>query len=129
MAVVGGVLRQTGDDALYMQADEVVDDAHLGLALFVGVGTDNGIATLGSLLLDAVEHRGIVVTHQIGNDNANHPRGFLTQTLGKRIGTVVQLLSQRLHPLLHLLTYLWRAAQRSADGCNTYAKFLGKVLQ
>ena len=41
MAVVGGVLRQTGDDALYMQADEVVDDTHLGLALFVGVGTDD----------------------------------------------------------------------------------------
>ena len=46
MAVVGGVLRQTGDDALHMEADEIVDGTHLGLGVLVGVGTDHRVACL-----------------------------------------------------------------------------------
>ena len=72
MTVVGGALRQTGDDTLDVQTDEVVDDTYFGITLLMGVGTDDAIAALGSLLLDTIEHGSIIVGDQIGHDNSNN---------------------------------------------------------
>ena len=129
MAVVSGILRQTGNDTLDMKADEVIDDTHFGFALLMGIGTDDGVATLSRLILNAVEHRGIVMTYEVRYDDANHPRCLLAQTLCKGVRAIVQFLGQCLHPLLHLLSDLRRTAQGSAHSGNTHAQFQGEILQ
>ena len=129
MAVVGGVLRKTGYDALHMEADEVVDGPNLSVTLFVGVGADNGVALLGGLLLDAVEYGSIVMGHEVRHDDANHTGCFLAEALGKGVGAVVEPTGQILHTLLHLLTNLRGTAKRPADSGYTDAKFFGEVFQ
>ena len=89
-----------------MEADKVVDNAYFGFTLLVSIGTDDGIAALGRLILNTIKNRGIVVAHEVWHNDTNHPRRFFAQTLGKGIGTVVQLTRQRLYALLHLLTDL-----------------------
>ena len=106
MTVVGGALRQTGDDTLDVQTDEVVDDTHFSITLLMGVGTDDAIAALGSLLLDTIEHGSIVMGDEIGHDDSNHPRSLFAKTLCKGVGAVVQTACQFLHALLHFLSYL-----------------------
>ena len=129
MAIVSGILRQTGDDTLDMETDEVIDDAHFSFALLVGIGTDDGVTALGRLILNAVEHRGIIVANEVRYDDANHPRRLLAQTLCKGVRAVVQFLGQCLHPLLHLLPNLGRTAQGSAHSGNTHAQLQGEILQ
>ena len=129
MAVVGSVLRQASDDAFDMQADEVVDGFHLCITLLVGIGADDGVALLGSLFLDAIEHGSIVMSHEIRHNDTYHMRCLLTKTLSKRIGPIVETPGQFFHSLLHLLTNLRGTAQGSADGGDTHAQLLGEVLQ
>ena len=121
MRIVGGVLRQTGDDTLHVQVDEIVDGPHLVLTVLMGVGTDHRVARLPGLVLDTVEHGGIIVGHQVGHHHTDHARRLFSETLCKRIGTIVQSLCQFLHLFLHLLPNLRRTAQGSADSCNTHA--------
>ena len=129
MTIVGRILGETGDNAFYMKADEVVDGFHLSLALFVRIGTDHGIASLARLFLNTVEHSRIIVGHQIGHHHTNHSRGLLTKTLCKRVGTIVQTFGQGLHLLLHLGTDLWRTAQSPAYSCNAHSEFTRQILQ
>ena len=102
MTIVSGILRQTGDDALHVQTDEVVDGPYLSFTIFVGVRTDHGITILTRLLLDTIEHSRIVVRHQIGNHHTNNSRSLLTQTLCKRVRSVVKTFSQFFDFCLHL---------------------------
>ena len=44
--VVGGVLRKTGNDALHMHVDKRVNSLCLQQAVFMAVGTDDGISRL-----------------------------------------------------------------------------------
>ena len=129
MLVVGGVLRQTGDDALDMQADEIVDGLDLGIGILMRIGADDRIALLAGLILDAIEHGGIIMGDQIGHHHAYHPRGLLTQALRKRIGTIITALGQFLDLCLHVLPDLGTAAQGTADGGDADTQLLGQVFQ
>ena len=112
-----------------MEVDEVVDRHTFSLAVLVCVGADDTIAGPLGFLLYAVEHGGIVVGDQVGHDDANDLRCLLAQALREGVGPVVQALGQFLHTLLHLLAYLRRRMQRSADSGNTDIQFLCQVLQ
>ena len=121
VAVVGRALCQTGDDADDVQVDEVVDGALLVEAVLVGIGADDAVAGTARLVLDTVEHGGIVMGHQVGHHHADHLGRLLAQTLGKGVGTVVQPLGQLLHSLLHVLANLGRGMERPADGSDADA--------
>ena len=127
--VVGGILSQAGDDALYVQTKEVIDGTGFIFKALMAVGTDDAIARTSCFVFNAVEYGGIIVCYQIRYDDANHLRSLLTQTLCKRVGTVVQLFGQFLHPLLHLFSYFRRAAQCPADGCYANPQLPSQVLQ
>ena len=65
VTVVARILRQTGNDALDMQVDEVIDGFYLELAILVGVGADDRVTGLAGLVLDTIEHSRIVVRNQV----------------------------------------------------------------
>ena len=111
MTVVYGILRQTGDDTRHVHIDEVVDHCLLTLMIFMRVGTDDCITIFQGILLYSIEHRGIVVGHQIGHHHPDLPRHFHAQTLSEGVRTVVQILSQLLYALLHLITHLMRITE------------------
>ena len=129
MTVVGGILRQTGDDALDMQTDEVVDGTDLCFGILMRIGTDDRIALLACLILDAVEDGGIVMRDQIRHHHTYHPRGLLTETLRKGIRTVIQAFGQFLDLCLHVLSYLRTTAQGTADGSDADTQFLSQIFQ
>ena len=116
--VVGSILRQAGDDTSHMQVDEVVDGRLFLLVALVRVAADDGVAILPCPLLDAVEHAGKVVGHQVGHHNAYHPWCFLPQAAREGVGAVVQLLGQLLDTLFHLVAHLVRIAQGSRYGSD-----------
>ena len=111
-----------------MERVEVVDDARLGLSALMAVGADDAVSGSSGFCLDAVEHRGIVMRDEVGNDDADDLWRLLAQTLGKGVGTIVQFFGQCLHFLLHLLANLRTSVQGTADRGNTHAQFLGDVL-
>ena len=129
VAIVGSVLCKTGQNSLDVEVDEVVDGAYLGLHVLMTVGTDDAIALTGGLLFDAVEDGTEEVADEIGYDNADDLGLLMAQRAGKGIGTVVELLGQRLDALLHLLTYLGGTAQGPADGGNADTELGGEVLE
>ena len=65
MTIVACILSQTGNDALDMQVDKVIDGFHLELAILVGVGADDRVTGLAGLVLDTIEHSRIVVRNQV----------------------------------------------------------------
>ena len=129
MVIVPRRLRQTGNDTLHMQSDEVVHRHRLVLHSFVTIDTEHAVPCLTSLILYAVQHGSIIMRHKVRHNDANHLRRLLTQTLGKGIRTVVQLLGQILHALLHLLADFRRTAQCTTDGCYTDTQFACQILQ
>ena len=129
VAVVCGVLGEAGDDALDVEADEIVDSAHFSLAVLMGIGTDDGIARLASLILDAVENGRIVMRHQIGDYHPDDPRGFLAEALGKGVRPIVHLLGEFLDSLLHLVPDFRTAAQGTADSGYADAQLPGQILK
>ena len=102
-----------------MQADKVVNRMRLSFKTLMAIGTDDTISGTPCLVLNTVKHGSIVVGDKVRHHHANHFRGFLTKTLGKRVWAIIQFLGQILHTLLHVLTNLRRTAQGSADSCNT----------
>ena len=78
VTVVAGILRQTGNDALDMQVDEVIDGFHLELAILVSVGTDDRVTGLAGLVLDTIEHSRIVVRNQVRHYHADNPGRLFT---------------------------------------------------
>ena len=126
--IVGGVLRQTGDDTLYMHIEKVIQSLRLALMVFMTVGTDDGIAQLGGIVFDAIEDSGIIMGNEIWHDDTNHSRSFLAETLGERIRAIVQLLGELLHLLGHLLSYFMTVSQCSGNGSYTDTKLISKVL-
>ena len=96
--------------------------------VFMTVGTDNGIAQLGGIVFDAIEDSGIIMSHEIWDDDTNHPRSFLAETLGKGIRAIVQLLGEFLYLLGHLLSYFMAVSQCSGNGSYTDTKLICKVL-
>ena len=56
MGIIGSVLRQASNDALYMQIDKIIDGLHLVFTILVGIRTDDRIAHLTSLGLNTIEH-------------------------------------------------------------------------
>ena len=112
-----------------MQAYEIVDGPGLGSKILVAVCAYHRIAGLGRLVLYAVENGCIVVGDEVGHDHAYNPRRLTPQASCKWIGTIIEPLGQVLDPLLHLLAYLWTAAQGAAHGGNAHPKLLGKVFE
>ena len=127
--IVGGGLSQASNDTLYVEANKVIDGQGLVLEVLMTVGTDDAISVATSLILYSIENSRIVVCHQIGHHHTYHLGGLFTQTLCKRIRTVIESLGKILHTLLHLLAYLGRVAQRTADGSYADAKLLCQVFQ
>ena len=89
MRIVRRILGQTGYNSLDMHADEVVDGLCLNGKVLMAVGTDNAISFTTCLVLNTVQHSGIVVCHQIGHNDTYHLGGILSQSLGKGVRTVV----------------------------------------
>ena len=118
--IVGGILRQTGDDAFHMHVEEVVQRLCLALMVLMTVGTDDRVAQLRRIVLDAVEHCGIIMGHQIGYYHANHSRSLLSKTLSKRIRPVIKLLGKLLHLLGHFLPHLVAIAQSTRHSGNAH---------
>ena len=108
---------------------EIVDDMRLSLGTLMTVGTDDAVAGTGGLHLNAVEHGCEIMRDKVGHYNADDLWRLLAQTLSKGVGAVVQLFSQRLHLLLHLLTNLWTSVQGTTDSGNAHAQLLGNVFQ
>ena len=127
--IVLRVLRQTGYNTLHVQSQEVVHRHRLVLVALVTVGTDHAIPRAPRLSLYTVQHRSIIVRHQVRHHDANHLRSLLAQTLCKGVRTVVQFLGQVLHALLHVLTNFRRTAQGTADGCYADTQFACQVFQ
>lgn len=129
MAVVAGVLCQTGDDAVDMETKEIVDGTHLVGGVLMAVGADDAIALGVGLALNAVEDGTEIVGDDIGHNDANDLGRLLTEAARKGVGTVVELLGQRLDALLHLGAYLGGAAQGAADGGYADAELCGEVFE
>ena len=129
MAIVAGVLRQTGYDTLDMERDKVINGLYLDFTILVSVGTDDRIACLAGLVLNAIEHCSIVMGNKIGHHHTDNPGGLLAETLRKGIRPVVHLFGQGLNLLLHLATYLRRIAQSSAHSSYADTQFQGQIFQ
>ena len=110
MRIVGGILRQTGDDTLYMHIEEVVECLGFTLMALMTIGTNHRIAQLRGIVFNTVEHGGIIMGYQIRYDYTNHPRSLLAKTLSKGIWTVVELLGKLLDLPGHLLAHLMAIA-------------------
>ena len=91
MLVVGSGLCQTGNDALYVQSEKIINGTGLILKTLVAVGTDDTVSCTASLILDTVENSSVIVGYQIRYNDANDLRSFFAQALGKGIRPIVQL--------------------------------------
>ena len=89
MGIIGSVLRQASNDALYMQIDKVIDGIHFVFTILVGISTDDRIAHLTRLCLNTIKHGRIIVSNQIRHHHAYDFGRFFTQTLGKGIGAII----------------------------------------
>ena len=104
MLVVDGVLRETGDDTLDMEVDEVIDSPYLSLTVLVRVGSDDRIARPLCFRLDTIEDRRIIMRHEIRYDNAYDARCLFPQTLCEGVRTLVHTFRQILDLFLHFLS-------------------------
>ena len=110
MMIIGSTLCQTGYNAFHMHRDKVVDSMLFVFIALMTVGTEHTVTSTASLVLNTIKHCGIVMRYQIGDHHAYDLGGFTAQTLGKRVGTIVEFFSQILHTLLHFLANLRRVA-------------------
>ena len=76
VGIVGGVLCKTGNDALHVHVDEVVNSLCLCNAVFVTVCTDDRIARLCRFLFNAVENGGIEMGQKVGDHNTDYFRSL-----------------------------------------------------
>ena len=129
MTVVRRGLCQTGYDTLNMQTNKVVDGVGLILKTLVAIGTDDAITGTAGLRLNAIKDGSIVMCHQIRHDDTNDTGSFLSKALGKGVGAIIEFLGKVLDALLHLLAYLGRTAQGSADGGNADSQLFRQILQ
>ena len=78
----------------------------------MAIATEDGIAILPGIVLDAIKYGGIIVGDQIRHDHTNIAWRLLAKTLSKGIGTVIQLFRQFLDFCPHLLTHFVAPTQR-----------------
>ena len=65
----------------------------------------------------------------VGHHHANGARRIVAQTDSKRIGTIVHLYRQLLHPFTHLTAYLLAIAQRARNSGYRYPQLGGDIAQ
>ena len=106
MVVIGGTLCQTGYNTFHMHRNKVIDGMLFVFITLMTIGTEHAIALATSLVLNTIKHSRIIMRHQIRHHHTNNLGGFSAQTLSKRVGAIVEFLSQILHTLLHFLAYL-----------------------
>ena len=106
-----------------------IDGLNLLLAILVAVGTDNRISCLTGLIFDTIEHSRIEMRNKVWYYYTYQSWSLVPQALCKGVWPVVHLSGQRLHLLLHSLSYLWRIAQSSTYSSYTYAQLLSDVFQ
>ena len=126
---IGCLLRQTGDDALYMHIYKTVDYQFLIMFRLVRITTEYRIALRPCVILYTIEHRRIIVGYEVGQYHTNNTWCLFAKTLCERIGTIVKFLCQLLYLISHILSNFMAISQCSGYGCNADTKFTGKVFQ
>ena len=131
MVVLFRVLRLRDDDAAHLVLIERLADTHLSLIALLTRGHQQAVAARRGLLLDTGQHRGKVIVHEVGDDDADELLGLhLTeaQRLGDAVRREVVLSGVGLNDLSPLLTDAGRVLQRTRHGGHGDSELPGNVL-
>ena len=112
VSIIYCILRQTRYYPLHVHTDKVVYGTLLTLMIFMAVYHHNRISLLCGIVFYAVHHRRIIMGNKVGHHNTDYSRCFFSQTLCKRIRSIVQFLCKFLHAPFHIVTNFMTVSQR-----------------